>query len=195
MSRSVVTNMTITLDGRYHGPAGQQDMSLVMPYALSDTARAHMTRLWQNATTALLGRTNAEGFLGFWPSVADQPDADPRDRAFSKWLVETEKVVLSRTLTEAPWARTRLGNAPAAEVVDQLKTEPGGEIVVLSSASVITALLAADRIDRFCLLVTPEILGAGARLLENGLPRSQWTLARHEVGQHGELSLEYERVR
>lgn len=195
MSRSVVTNMTLTLDGRYHGPEGPYDMSLVMPYALSDTGRAHMTRLWENATTALLGRTNAEGFLGYWPSVADQSDADPRDRAFAKWLTDTEKVVLSRTMTQAPWERTRLMNAATADVVDQLKAEPGGEIVVLSSASVIKALLAVDRIDRFCLLVTPEIIGAGARFLEDGLPKSQWTLARHEAGQHGELSLEYERVR
>jgi dihydrofolate reductase len=195
MSRTVVTNMTITLDGRYHGPQGPQDMSMVMPYALSDTARDHMTRLWENATTALLGRINAEGFLGFWPPVADQADADPRDRAFAKWLTETEKVVLSRTLTDAPWERTRLENASAAEVVDRLKAEPGGEILVLSSASVIKALLAADRIDRFCLLLTPEILGAGARLLEDGFPSSRWRLARHEAGQHGELSLEYERVR
>jgi dihydrofolate reductase len=195
MSRTVVTNMTVTLDGRYHGPQGPQDMGMVMPYALGDTARAHLTRLWANATTALLGRTNAEGFLGFWPPVADQADADPRDRAFAKWLTDTEKVVLSRTLTDAPWERTRLEDAPAAEVVDRLRAEPGGEILVLSSASVITALLAADRIDRFCLFVTPEILGGGARLLEDGLPASRWTLARHEAGQYGELSLEYQRAR
>jgi dihydrofolate reductase len=195
MSRTVVTNMTITLDGRYHGSQGPQDLSMVMPYALSDTARDHLTRLWENATTALLGRTNAEGFLGFWPPVAHQADADPRDRAFAKWLTETEKVVLSRTLTDAPWERTRLENASAAEVVDRLKAEPGGEIVVLSSASVIKALIAADRIDRFCLLLTPEILGTGARLLEDGFPASRWSLARHEAGPHGELSLEYERAR
>jgi len=49
---------------------------------------------------------------------------------------------------------------------------------VLSSASVIKALLAADRIDRFCPILTPKILGAGARLLEDGLPASNWTLGR-----------------
>jgi dihydrofolate reductase len=195
MHRTVVTNMTITLDGRYHGPLGPQDMSMVMPYALSDTARGHLTRLWENATTALLGRTNAEGFLGFWPPVADQAEADPRDRAFARWLRDTEKVVLSSTLTEAPWERTRVINEPTAEVVEELKAGPGGEILVLSSASVIKALLAADLIDRFCLLLTPEILGGGARFLDDGLPKSQWTLARHEAGQHGELSLEYERAR
>jgi dihydrofolate reductase len=195
MSRTVVTNMTLTLDGRYHGPQGPQDMSMVMPYVLSDTSRNHLTRLWENATTAFLGRTNAEGFLAFWPPVADQAEADPRDRAFAAWLRDTEKVVLSRSLTEPPWERTRLANAPTAEVVDQLKAEPGGDIVVLASASVIKALLAADRIDRFCLILTPEILGTGPRLLEDGLPASRWTLARQEVGAHGEMSLEYARVR
>ena len=28
----------------------------------------------------MLGRVNAEGFLGYWPSVADDEDADPRER-------------------------------------------------------------------------------------------------------------------
>lgn len=36
-----------------------------MPYAVSDVARDHPAGLWETATTALLGRVNAEGFLGF----------------------------------------------------------------------------------------------------------------------------------
>lgn len=54
-----------------------------------------MTRMWQNATTAVLGRVNAEGFMGYWPSVAEDENADPRDRGYAKWLVDTEKVVLA----------------------------------------------------------------------------------------------------
>ena len=55
----------------------------------------------------MLGRRNAEGFLGFWPPVADDENADPRDRGYAKWLVDVEKVVLTSTLTEAPWEHTR----------------------------------------------------------------------------------------
>ena len=146
--RRVVTNMSLSLDGRYHGPGDPQDMGWVMPYAVTDVARDHLTSLWEPATTALLGRVNAEGFLGFWPTVIGMEGADPRDEGFAKWLVDTDKVVLSSTLGEAPWERTTIVDKPTAEVVADLKATEGGDILVLSSASVIKALLAADKVDR-----------------------------------------------
>ncbi|GAA4426926.1 dihydrofolate reductase family protein [Georgenia halophila] len=192
--RRVVTNISLTLDGFYHGPGGPGDLSAIVPYAVTETARDHLTRLWEPATTVLLGRGNAEGFMGYWPAVADDESADPRDRGFARWLVETEKVVLSSTLTEAPWERTRVRNAPAADVVAELRSEGDGDILVASSPSVITSLLAADVVDRFSLIMCPEIVGGGTRLLENRLPGSRWALARHEAGERGELSLAYDRV-
>ncbi|MFI6428291.1 dihydrofolate reductase family protein [Promicromonospora sp. NPDC050880] len=193
--RTVTANLALTLDGRYHGPAGPGDFGAFVPYVTTDTARDHMTRLWTGATTAVLGRTNAEGFLGFWPSVADDASADPRDRSYARWLVETEKVVFSTTLTEAPWERTRIVNAPADQVIRDLKNQGEGEILVNSSASIIKALLDADLIDRLHLMILPEILGGGPRLLDDGLPASAWTLAHQETGERGEIAAVYDRAR
>jgi dihydrofolate reductase len=193
--RRVVVNTNISLDGYYSGPGGPQDMGWVMPYAITDVARDHLTALWEPATTALLGRTNAEGFLGFWPSVADQEGADPRDRAYGAWMRDAEKVVLSSTLTDAPWSNTRVFDEPAEDVVDRLQTEEGGDIVVFSSASVIKALLAADRVDRLSFMIFPEVLGGGARLFDEGLPASRWTLSNSTTGDHGVVSLAYDRLR
>ena len=144
VNRRVTANMSLTLDGRYNGPGGAADLSHIVPYAVTDLARDHMTRIWENATTAVLGRINAEGFLGFWPSIADNEQADPRDRNYAKWLVDTEKVVFSTTMTSCPWERTRLVNAPAGEVIDDIKRAGTGDILINSSASIIRALLAAD---------------------------------------------------
>ncbi len=99
--RRVVANLALTLDGSYHGAGGPDDFALIAPYAVTDVARDHMARLVSTATTAVLGRVNAEGFLGFWPAVIGAEGVDPRDEAYAKWLVATEKVVLSTTLTEA----------------------------------------------------------------------------------------------
>ncbi|MFB8438140.1 dihydrofolate reductase family protein [Streptomyces niveus] len=194
-TRKVTANIGLTLDGRYNGPGGPGDAGAIVRYATTEVARDHLTRIWEGATTALLGRRNAEGFLGFWPTVAEDENADPRDRGYAKWLVDTEKVVLSTTVTEAPWERTRMVNAPAADVVADLKATGEGDILVNSSPTVIKALLAADLIDRLYLLICPEIAGGGQRLFEDGLPGTRWRLADQRTGEVGEMALVYDRAR
>lgn len=193
--RRVVTNMSVTLDGCYAKEDAPEDMGWVMPYAVTDVARDHLTSLWEPATTALLGRVNAEGFLGFWPTIIGMPGVDHRDEGFARWLVDTDKVVLSSTLSEPPWERSTIEDRPTAEVVTDLKSAEGGDILVLSSASVIKALLAADLVDRLALVVFPITLGGGPRLFDDGLPEGPWALVNHAAGDDGTLALVYDRVR
>ncbi|WP_329618002.1 dihydrofolate reductase family protein [Streptomyces brevispora] len=193
--RRIVTNMSLSLDGHYAAPDDPLDMGWVMPYAVTDVARDHMAGIREPATTVLLGRVNAEGFLGFWPTVIEMEGADPRDVGFAKWLVDTEKVVLSSTLEEAPWERTTIVDKPTAEVAEELRTTEGGDILVLSSGSVIKALLEADKVDRLALTIFPVFLGGGPRLFDDGLPAGQWTLVSQAAGEHGTLALVYDRVR
>lgn len=193
--RRIVTNMSLSLDGHYAEPENPVDMRWVMPYALTEVARDHLTSLWEPATTALLGRVNAEGFLAFWPTVIEMEGADPRDVAFAKWLVNTDKLVLSSTLKDAPWERSTIVDKPTAEVAADLKATEGGDILVLSSASVIKALLAADLVDRLALSIFPVFLGGGPRLFDDGLPTGRWELASEAAGEHGTLCLMYDRIR
>lgn len=193
--RRVSASMSLTLDGRYAGPGGPGDMGAIVPYMTTEVARDQLTRIWEGATTALLGRRNAEGFLGFWSQVADDENADPRDRGYARWLVDTEKVVLSTTLTEPPWERTRVVNAPAADVAAELKATGKGDILVNNSASVIKALLSADLLDRLYLIVCPEIAGGGERLFDDGLPATKWSLTHQQAGELGEMAMVYDRTR
>ncbi|WP_067687171.1 dihydrofolate reductase family protein [Nocardia jejuensis] len=193
--RKVTANISISLDGHYNGPAGPGDLGAIVRYAGTDVARDHMNKIWENATTAVLGRGNAEGFLGYWSTVATDENADPRDRGYAKWLVDTEKVVFSTTVTDAPWERTRMVNAPTVEAITELKGTDGGDILVNTSPSVLKPLLAADLVDRLYLIVCPEITGGGRRLFEDGLPASSWTLTHQETGELGEMALIYDRVR
>lgn len=193
--RRVSASMSLTLDGRYTGPGGPADLGAIVPYMTTDVARDHLTRIWEGATTALLGRLNAEGFLGFWSPLAEDETADPRDRGYASWLVGAEKVVLSTTLTQAPWERTRVVNAPAADVVADLKATGQGDILVNNSASVIKPLLSADLLDRLYLITCPEIAGGGPRLFDDGLPASKWTLTHQQAGELGEIAMVYDRAR
>jgi dihydrofolate reductase len=192
--RIVRANISLTVDGRYHGPGGPADIGAIVPYMSTDVARGQLERIHTGATTAVLGRGSAEGFLGYWGAVAEDPNADPRDGGYARWLVATDKVVFSTTLTEAPWPRTRLVDGPAAEVVAELASSGEGDILVNTSPSIIKPLLAADLVDRLYLMVTPEIAGAGARLFDDGLPATRWSLAWHETGELGEMALVYDRA-
>ena len=195
MTRKVTANITLSLDGRVNGAGGDYDMSWIVPHAITEAARDHMIRVTSPATTILLGRKNYEGFGGFWPAVADDENAAPQDRAVSKWMNETEKVVFSTTLTEAPWQNSRIVDADPADVVKQLRAEEGGDIIVLASASVIRALLAADEVDELSITLAPELVGAGARLFEDGLPGSSWRLADSTPTESGAVCLLFDRVR
>ena len=195
MTRKVTANITLSLDGRVNGAGGDYDMSWIVPHAITEASRDHMIRVTSPATTILLGRKNYEGFGGFWPAVADDENAAPQDRAVSKWMNETEKVVFSTTLTEGPWQNSRLVDADPADVVKQLRAEDGGDIIVLASGSVIKALLAADEVDQLSITLAPELVGGGARLFEDGLPGSSWRLADSTPTESGAVCLLFDRVR
>ena len=70
--RRVTASMSLTLDGRYNGPGGPDDLGRIVPYMTTEVARDQLTRIWEGATTALLGRRNAEGFLGWWSPLAER---------------------------------------------------------------------------------------------------------------------------
>ncbi|MDP9869334.1 MULTISPECIES: dihydrofolate reductase family protein [Streptosporangium] len=194
-ARKVVANIALSLDGRVNGQGGEGDMSWIIPHALTDGARDHMVRVTGAATTALLGRKNYEGFGSVWPAVAKDDSADPRDRAFAQWLDETEKIVFSSTRTEAPWQNSRLADADPAEEVKRLRRQPGGDIIVLASGSVIKALLAGDELDRLSITLCPELVGGGARLFPDGLPATSWSLTDLSTTESGAICLIYDRIR
>jgi hypothetical protein len=195
MTRSVRVNISLTLDGRYHGAGGPADMSAIIPFAVTDTARDHLTRVWDGATTAVLSRGNGLGFVGFWSTVAEDENADPRDRGYAKWLVDAEKVVFSNTLTEAPWPGSRVVKGAVADVINDLKSTGEGAILVNTSPSVAKPLLQADLVDELYLIITPVLAGGGERLFGDGIPATNWTLTRQDIGASGELALIYTRTR
>jgi dihydrofolate reductase len=170
-------------------------MGWIVPHAITDTARNQMITVTSPATTVLLGRKNYQGFSSYWPSVADDESADPRDRAFSRWLNSVEKVVFSSTLQKADWNNSHVVNDDPAAVVRDLQLQAGGDIIVLASSSIIKRLLQADVLDRLSFTLCPEIAGGGARLFEDGLPPSSWALRQSTVTESGAISLLYDRVR
>ena len=74
MRKLIVCNI-ISVDGFYSGP---NDDVMAMPFDEPfDDYNAERLRA---ADTLLLGRRSFEGFKGYWPSVADNPDVRPVER-------------------------------------------------------------------------------------------------------------------
>ena len=192
--RKVVGNISLSLDGRVTGPGGEYDMGWIVPHALTDGARNHMISVTSSATMVLLGRKNFEGFGSYWPAVANDEAADPRDRAFSRWLNSVEKIVFSSTVKETSWENSRIVSADAGTVVEAIRQQAGGDIIVLASGSVIKDLLRANCLDRLSITLCPEIAGGGARLFDDGLPPSSWSLRQSTTTESGALCLLYDRI-
>jgi len=194
-TRIVIGNISLSLDGRVNGPRGEYDMGWIVPHAVTDVARDNLIELMTPATTVLLGRKNYQGFGSYWPTVAEDQSADRRDRAFSQWLNAVEKVVFSSTLKEATWKNSRIVDADPATIVEELKQQQGGDILVLASSTIIKRLLQTDSLDRLSITLCPEVAGGGARFFEDNLPSSSWRLRQSKVTESSALCLIYDRVR
>jgi dihydrofolate reductase len=189
-NRKVIAWVTLSMDGFSAGPGG--DMSWLAEHVGHEQMMAYSEGIWRGASTAVMGRTNYEGFFGYWPPVARDPASPPRHRDLATWLDTVEKVVFSRSLQSAEWQNTRIAADLEAEM-RALKRAPDRDILVLNSASIIRALLDSDLVDELQLFVLPTVLGNGLRFFPDGLAASTWRLAGVSTFPTGAVALRYSR--
>ena len=170
MSRIIVIQF-VTLDGVVHDPDGA-DGSPHGGWAFRhgpDAIAGDRFALGEVLDTGalLLGRRTWEKFAGLWPT---------REDAFSAKMNAIPKLVASRTLDDVrAWSNsTLLDGDLLAEVAAR---KPERDIVVMGSATVAHALMGADLVDEYRLLVFPTVAGDGTRLFESPRPSTAFTLA------------------
>ena len=106
----------------------------------------------------LLGRRTWQMFAGIWPG---------RDDPFSAQMNAMPKLVMSRSLEDTGgWQNSAVLRGDLVTEVEKRKAEQ--DIVVMGSASVVHALMAAGLVDEYRLLMFPVVLGAGTRLFPDG---------------------------
>jgi dihydrofolate reductase len=188
--RRIIAWASISMDGYTSGPGGPAADSWLYEHAGQEQTSAYFEGIWRGVDTAILGRTNYVGFFSVWPQITRDPATDPRTRDLGTWLDTVEKVVVSRTLTEAGWSNSRIVTDLEAEVT-RLKSRPGRDIMVLNSASVIHALLRAGLVDDIRVTVVPVLLGSGTPFFPSGGEESRWRLAETTTLAHGAVGLHW----
>lgn len=150
--RRVVATLFTSLDGVVEAPEKWS-----FPYW-----NEHISKFKLNEQLAsgalLLGRTTYEGFAAAWPARTD-PDG------FADSMNNVPKHVVSSTL-RAPldWSNSHLVTGNLTAAVTKLKQEPGKDILIHGSPSLVRALFTLGLIDEYHLLVYPIALGSGKRL-------------------------------
>lgn len=83
---------------------------------------------------------------------------------------ETPKYVVSSTLDQLEWQNsTLIDGGKVAEELTALKAQPGKNISITGSGTLVRSLLAAGLLDELRLLVHPIVVGRGKRLFPDGV--------------------------
>jgi dihydrofolate reductase len=160
----------MTLDGVFDAdtmehwwpPAGE---------AAADYARRieYITEEYSKGEVYLLGRTTYEML---WPGWSTQTTGEGPGPILNRM----HKYVVSTTLETAPWKETTIIRGNVVEELTTLKQQPGKDIILDGSATLVHSLMGTDLIDEYRFLVVSYIMGRGRRFFPDGTPPTKLRL-------------------
>ena len=135
----------------------------------------------------LLGRRTWQDFITAWGGLTD-------GNPFTTHMNAATKYVVSRTLEDADaWQNSILLRGDAVDTVADLKAQPGRDLSIIGSASLVQGLHAVGLIDHYTLLIHPLTLGTGTRLFEGRAPLTEFDLADSVTTTKGVIIAHYSR--
>lgn len=153
--RRIIASEMVSIDGFFSGPNGELDW-----FVQDEELDRFAHELLDSVDTILYGRATYQMMAGFWPAASGR---------FAERTNRLPKLVFSSTLEETPWggwANARPLRGPLSEEIAKLKTEPGKNLVIYGSGSIVQALSRLGAIDEYRLIVNPVVLGAGRPLFD-----------------------------
>ncbi len=154
--RKVTAGLFLSLDGVMESPERWQ-----LPYFNDEMGEAVGAAM--AATDAmLLGRVTYQEFASYWPGVSAE------EQPFAGHMNNTLKYVVSTTLDKTEWQNSTLIKGDVAEEIATLKQQPGKNIGITGSATLVQSLLQEDLLDELGLMIHPVVVGSGKRLFKDG---------------------------
>jgi dihydrofolate reductase len=128
---------------------------------------------------------------GYWTTAADEPDASKHDINHSKWYKQAHKIVLSETMKASDLPNTTIISDKIADKINEIKQQPGSEILLFGSPTATHALIEQNLIDGYWLFVNPVVLGQGIPLFKGGENKTKLKLVSTHQFNSGVTELNY----
>jgi dihydrofolate reductase len=188
--RKLIVSIWMTLDGFVAGPNDE------MEWLLADEAmNTYQNNLMRTADTLLLGRATYQGFAGHWPKVAKDSAAAQEEVEYAHQVNAMHKIVFSKTLKQVEWANSRLVEALLPEEIRCMKQEPGRDMVIYGSLSIVRTLMQFGLIDEYQLLVHPIVLGSGKPLWSGAKEKMALKRVHTQIFPSGVILLSYQPIK
>ncbi len=183
---SLVVFNSISLDGYFVDAHG--DMRWAHNDALDEEWDEFVAGNASGGGLLVFGRITYELMASYWPT----PAAMETDPVVAERMNNRPKLVFSKTLGEAPWNRTRLVSGDLAGEIRTQKSEPGNDMAILGSGSIVAQLTQEHLIDEYQVVVVPVVLGAGRTMFEGIREKLSVELTETRDFANGNVFLRYE---
>ena len=185
--RKLKLHVETSIDGCIAGPNNEMDW---IDFSWNEKLREFEDRLHDPVDTILLGRKMTNEFISYWFDVINKPD-DP-EYSIAKKMVETPKIVFTKTLNKSEWPNTEIATGDLKEEITNLKSQEGGDIIVYGGASFDSSLIKENLIDEYYLFVNPVAIGNGKTIFKDLKEIRKLSLIESITFDSGTVLLHYE---
>jgi dihydrofolate reductase len=176
--RKIIAGLFMSLDGVVESPEQWQ-----FPYFNDEMGQALGSSM-AASDTLLLGRRTYQEFAAVWPGRGS-------DDPVGAYMNNTPKLVASTTLDSTDWHNSTVLDGDLAEQIGKLKQQPGKNITVTGSITLVRSLLHDGLLDELALMVCPIVVGHGQRLFDDWSDQLPLNLQDAKTFSTGVLSLTY----